>query len=133
MKHLPLILIVLAVLGVGGYMVMNKQVQPSDTVPSSPTASVAQKAAEDKMTKQITLEEIAKHATKEDCWFAIDGNVYDVTKFIESGKHKGGDAIISGCGKDTSETFNMRPKDGKPHSDMARSFLPNFQIGVLAK
>ena len=133
MKQLPLVLIVLAILGVVGYMAMNK---PSTSMPSekaTPTAEATQKSAEDKTTKKITLDEIAKHATKEDCWFAIDGNVYDVTQFIASGKHKGGDAIVSGCGKDTSATFNMRPKDGKPHSDMARGFLPNFQIGVLAK
>ncbi len=133
MKQLPIVLIVLAILGVGGYMVMNKPETKAPAETTTPTTQETQKAAEDKTTKQITLDEISKHATKEDCWFAIDGNVYDVTQFIASGKHKGGDAIISGCGKDTSETFNMRPKDGKPHSDMARSFLPNFQIGVLAK
>jgi cytochrome b involved in lipid metabolism len=133
MKQLPIVLIVLAILGVGGYMAMNKPSTSMPTEKTTPAVEVSPKAAEDKTTKQITLEEIAKHGTKEDCWFAIDGNVYDVTAFIASQKHKGGDAIISGCGKDTSDTFNMRPKDGKPHSDMARSFLPNFQIGVLAK
>ena len=80
----------------------------------------------------ITLDEIAKHDQKDDCWFAIENKVYDVTSFISSAKHPGKDAIIQGCGKDATSLYNTRPMGSKtPHSDKARSFLINFQIGIL--
>merc|ERR1712194_314815 len=31
---------------------------------------------------KLSLDEVAKHATKEDCWVVIDGKVLDVTKFL---------------------------------------------------
>jgi cytochrome b involved in lipid metabolism len=34
------------------------------------------------------MEEIRKHATEESAWLAVDGKVYDVTKFIKA--HPGG-------------------------------------------
>ena len=82
---------------------------------------------------QYRLADIAKHATADDCWFAIEGKVYNVTDFIASGNHGGGDAIIAGCGLDATEMFNSRPSDGTPHSETARSFLPNFEIGTLVE
>lgn len=80
---------------------------------------------------EYTMEEIAAHSTPEDCWFAIEGKVYDVTGFGE--KHGGGEAVYLGCGKDATEMFNDRPNGSGSHSETARSFLPNFEIGVLAE
>lgn len=82
---------------------------------------------------QYTLADIAEHATADDCWFAIEGKVYNVTDFIASGKHGGGDAIIKGCGLDATEMFNNRDGEGSSHSETARSFLPNFEIGTLVE
>lgn len=82
--------------------------------------------------RSFTLSEIATHNTSEDCWFAIEGKVYDVTAFIASGNHPGGEAIVQGCGKDATSLFNNRPSNGTPHSAQARSFLPNYEIGILA-
>lgn len=80
----------------------------------------------------FSMEEVAKHNSAEDCWLLIEGKVYDVTGFIASGNHGGGDAIIEGCGIDSTELYNTRPMgSGTPHSDKARSFLPNFYIGDL--
>ena len=81
-----------------------------------------------------SIVDIAKHVTKEDCWFAIEGKVYDVTKVTMSGKHPGGEAILQGCGKDATVLFNTRPMgSGTEHSDKARSSLANFIIGDLSK
>jgi cytochrome b involved in lipid metabolism len=86
------------------------------------------------MEQSITMDEIAKHNTKEDCWFAINETVYDVTKYIADGKHPGKEAIIQGCGKDATELFNTRPMgSGTTHSSKARSFLPSFIIGKIAQ
>merc|ERR1719373_429332 len=53
-----------------------------------------------------TLEEVAKHTTKSDCWVVVNGEVLDVTKFL--GEHPGGAlAIVTFAGKDASEEFNM--------------------------
>ena len=77
-----------------------------------------------------TMEEIARHSTKEDCWLLIENKVYDVTSFIP--KHPGEEAILKGCGKDATQMFNApRKSDGKPHSEKARQNLTNFYIGDL--
>jgi cytochrome b involved in lipid metabolism len=82
------------------------------------------------MNPVFSLEEVAKHNTKEDCWLAIEGNVYNVTEFIPA--HPGGEALLQGCGTDATELFNTRPMgSGTPHSDKARDFLPDFFIGEL--
>jgi predicted heme/steroid binding protein len=76
-----------------------------------------------------TMEEVAKHDNKDDCWLVINGKVYDVTEFNQ---HPGGDAILEGCGQDATELFNTRPMgSGTPHSENARGYLTNWEIGTL--
>ena len=85
------------------------------------------------MDKEYTLTEVAEHSTPEDCWLAIEGKVYDVTGYIADGIHPGGEAIFLGCGKEATDLFNEIPGEGEPHSERARGFLPNFEIGTLAQ
>ena len=82
--------------------------------------------------KTITLTEIAEHNSADDCWFAIEEKVYDATEYIAGQKHPGGVAIVQGCGTDATEIFNERPNGSGSHSEKARGFLPNYEIGVLA-
>ncbi|PIR69324.1 MAG: cytochrome B [Candidatus Niyogibacteria bacterium CG10_big_fil_rev_8_21_14_0_10_46_36] len=85
------------------------------------------------MSDQVTLytlTDVATHNTKDDCWLAIHGKVYDVTEFIPT--HPGGPAIIQGCGKDATSMFESRPSSGTSHSETARALLPGFYIGDLA-
>jgi len=84
--------------------------------------------------ESIPLAEVSEHGSKDDCWLAIDGKVYDVTAFISS--HPGQDAILEGCGKDASSLFNQRTREdgsavgsGSPHSQNARNLLPAYYIG----
>ena len=86
----------------------------------------------DEWGKLYSLEEVTKHATADDCWFVIDGQVYDVTSFISAGKHPWGTAILQWCGKDATELFKTRPMGSKtPHSPKAWANLENFEIGAL--
>lgn len=52
--------------------------------------------------QRITLEELASHRTKDDCWQAYGGKVYDVTRFLKY--HPGG----------VPEMMRAAGKDGKP-------------------
>jgi len=85
------------------------------------------------LTKRIySFDAVATHRTPADCWLVIDGKVYNVSNFGEN--HPGGKAVYTGCGQDATTLFNTRPMgSGTPHSDNARSLLPNFYLGDLAQ
>merc|ERR1711937_292569 len=75
--------------------------------------------------KGYSLDEVAKHNTKSDCWVVVNGEVLNVTNFLSS--HPGGElAIVTFAGKDASEEFNMiHPPDVIP------KYAPDSIIGVL--
>jgi len=72
-----------------------------------------------------TLEEVAKHTTKGDCWVVVAGKVLNVTDFLKD--HPGGElAILTFAGKDATEEFNMiHPPDVIP------KYAPDAIIGTL--
>lgn len=74
----------------------------------------------------ITAADVAKHNTASDCWTIVNGNVYDVTGWIN--KHPGGPAVIEAmCGKDGSSAFDGQHQgQGRPNSELA-----DFQVGTL--
>eukprot|EP01063_Lacrimia_lanifica_P007925 TRINITY_DN1508_c0_g1_i1.p1 TRINITY_DN1508_c0_g1~~TRINITY_DN1508_c0_g1_i1.p1 ORF type:complete len:520 (+),score=229.00 TRINITY_DN1508_c0_g1_i1:69-1628(+) len=54
--------------------------------------------------KTFTMAEVAKHNTEGDLWVAIDGDVFDLTKFLKF--HPGGAAsVLPYAGKDATEQF----------------------------
>jgi len=80
----------------------------------------------------FTIEQVSQHKGKDSCWMAIEGNVYDLTPFVQSGLHPGRDAILEGCGIDATELFNSRPTGSKtPHSTSARKMMAKYLIGTL--
>ena len=82
------------------------------------------------ITLGISMEELAKHNSRDDCWIAIDGKVYDITSFIY--QHPGGDAILKGCGKDATQLYRTRPMgSGTPHSEDANQRLSQYYVGDL--
>ena len=87
----------------------------------------------EKKVMTYTLEDVSPHSKAEDCWIVIEGNVYDMTPYIQKQLHPGGAAILFGCGKDATAVFNMRPKDKTAHSQNARNILKNYFLGALAK
>jgi len=76
---------------------------------------------------QYTMEEVAKHNTKDDCWVVVSGEVLDVTAFLP--EHPGGEkAILLYAGKDATEEFNML-HDPK----VIPRYAPDAVIGTLKK
>ncbi len=107
-----------------GLLVSSTAVASGEASPTQPTqAPVA--------VKEFTMDEVAKHTTKDDCWFVVNGNVHNVTAVIP--KHKGGEkAILKNCGKDATKPFETQGGRGK-HSAKALGFLEGTKIGVLKK
>ncbi len=77
---------------------------------------------------KLTVAEVAKHNTSDDCYIIVSGNVYDVTKFTF--KHPGGsEAIIPLCGKDATAPFTQQ------HGGQSKpaNVLAGLEIGPLQK
>jgi cytochrome b involved in lipid metabolism len=73
--------------------------------------------------KEFTLEEVAKHNTKEDLWIAVKGVVLDLTNWVD--EHPGGpQALYSHMGKDASEEFEMLHDD-----EVIPKYAPEVVIG----
>jgi cytochrome b involved in lipid metabolism len=76
--------------------------------------------------KTYSFEEVQTHNSKQSCWSAIRGKVYDLTSWISN--HPGGEkAILSICGKDGTEAF-VNQHGGKNKPEKA---LSQFEIGEL--
>lgn len=91
---------------------------PSATPSPAPTVSKA---------PALTMKDVAANNTAKSCWSAIDGNVYDLTRWINS--HPGGSSAITFlCGTDGSKAFAAQHAgEGKPTSRLA-----GFLLGPLA-
>ncbi len=101
------------------------QPAPAATAAASPAAS-ASAASSAAASGAITMADVAKHASSSDCWAAISGNVYDLTKWIS--QHPGGSGPIVGmCGKDGTAGFEgQHAGQGRPAQELA-----NFLVGPL--
>ena len=77
--------------------------------------------------KEINIEELKQHKTREDIWFAIHGKVYNVTQFLE--EHPGGEEILlERAGSDATAAF-----EDIGHSMHAREQMKKYMIGALQK
>lgn len=91
---------------------------PSAAVPNGTASSTA---------AGYTMADVAAHAGRSDCWSAVDGQVYDLTRWIA--RHPGGPGTIAGmCGTDASAAF--RGKHGTKAGPS--SALAEFALGPLA-
>jgi len=79
-----------------------------------------------------TLAEVRKHNRPADCWLAIHGTVYDVTKYVQ--KHlKFEFDIAPYCGTEASAYWDKKPESGESHSRKAGMLLKKYKIGELKK
>jgi len=75
-------------------------------------------------SRRVTIEEVAQHNTKDDCWVIVSGKVYDITEWAPH--HPGGAGIARMyAGKDATAEF------GDYHSAEAVAHMAHFCIGEL--
>ncbi|CUI12357.1 NADPH-hemoprotein reductase, putative [Bodo saltans] len=73
----------------------------------------------------VSLDELAKHHTRTDCWMAIDGYVYDVSRFVPY--HPGGPKILEMyAGRDATVPFSRNHM-----TSSVLSAIENFRVGRL--
>jgi cytochrome b involved in lipid metabolism len=124
-------IVILVVVIVGGVMILNrtnKDVGPTTPPVGNVSSSTDQTSGGSTSVKTYTLAEVAKHKDATSCYSAINGNVYDLTNWIN--QHPGGpDKILSICGSDGSAAFNNQHGDAKRQADI----LATFKIGTLTQ
>ena len=130
MKRILIYVILLVIIVGGGYYFLNKGGSYSTKAPTpANTNNIAVGEPNPSApTKSYSLNDVSTHKDASSCWTAINGNVYDVTSWID--QHPGGrQAILSICGKDGSSAFdNQHGGQRRPESELA-----NFIIGTLIK
>jgi len=98
-------------------------VAPAATPTPSPTPT-----AEVTTQTGYTMAKVKENNSAASCWSVINGNVYNLTQWINS--HPGGPSVIRGlCGVDGTSSFNGKHRgDGGP-----ASILTGYLLGPLAK
>ncbi|ODV88881.1 hypothetical protein CANCADRAFT_130429 [Tortispora caseinolytica NRRL Y-17796] len=77
------------------------------------------------MSREITLEEVAQHDSKDSLWLVVRGKVIDATKFLDD--HPGGvEVIYDVAGQDATESY-----EDIGHSSEADAMLRDMEIGIL--
>ena len=115
--------------------------KPTVTPTAKPVASAAPTASASAAAKpsvtptaaatvaaSYTMAQVNANKSAVKCWSVINGDVYDLTKWVNA--HPGGaGAILSLCGTDGTQDFDaMHRSQGRPIS-----VLGNYLLGPLAK
>ncbi len=94
---------------------------------TSPTPAATATADASGTAQTYTLDQVKQHNQATDCWAAIEGEVYNLTDWVN--QHPGGaDHIEAICGTDATQAFEQQ------HAGQQRpaSQLAQFRIGTLA-
>jgi len=71
--------------------------------------------------KIYSMDDVITHKDKQSCWTVVNGNVYDVTTWIN--QHTGGpEKILFLCGKDGTNNFTNKHSGQEKPEAMLRSF-----------
>jgi flavocytochrome c len=102
----------------------------SNKADSSDSGKVIKPAAFKIPEKEYTMEEVAKHNTKEDLWVVVKGVVMDVSDWLD--EHPGGpQAIMNFMGRDATEEFEMLHDDEVScYFGASVPFLPLFAPNI---
>ena len=75
----------------------------------------------------IDLKEVKHHGAMEDGWVVIYDKVYEVTEYLRSGSHPGGEEeIMKYLGHDATMAFR-----GSGHGKETLSMLAKYVVGIL--
>jgi cytochrome b involved in lipid metabolism len=78
----------------------------------------------------VGAAELARHASGADCWMAIRGAVYDLTRYLPD--HPSEPEIIEPwCGREATRAYETKLR-GRPHSARADEMLERLRIGIAA-
>lgn len=93
------------------------------SMPDIPAPAISAPSA----VNELTMAEVSRHSTPDDCWTAVNGNAYDLTAWIA--EHPGGEQdIVRLCGIDGSQAFDSQHGGQRqPEDELAR-----FLIGPVA-
>ena len=101
------------------------RIAASVTQPLAPDSPPADGSGKGPGTGKVDLvaSEISKHSTAKDCWSIVNGNVYNLTTYVQS--HPGGAGVIKNiCGRDGSGAFkNQHGSSAKPNNVLSRFLL----------
>jgi len=94
--------------------------------PTDPTDPTDQSEQISATLPTYTMSEIAANTDETTTWLKIGNSVFDVTPYIASGEHPGGDEILrDAAGTDATSMF-----EDIGHSTTARSILTKYRIGT---
>lgn len=80
-------------------------------------------------SSRYSVDDIAAHATLDDCWIVVEGHVYDITDYIQ--RHPAPDEVLEPwCGRDATQGMRTKGKD-RDHSARAWRMLERYRIGAL--
>ncbi|KAG2733702.1 hypothetical protein G9P44_003227 [Scheffersomyces stipitis] len=75
--------------------------------------------------KTYTYEEVSKHKSHDDLWVVYNGQVYNISPYID--EHPGGEEVVLDvAGTDATEAFN-----DIGHSDDAHEILAGLLVGKI--
>ena len=75
--------------------------------------SGASGASSSETIKTVSMDEFQKHSRGDDCWVLIDGDVYDITSFINKYSTQRDNGIIEYCGTIGFEVGYLKENDVK--------------------
>jgi cytochrome b involved in lipid metabolism len=134
-KLIPIVIgLVVVILGISVALFQPKNIpsrkNPPETTQQTPSPTDATQPTKNPNSQpaSYTLAQIGTHNSAASCWSAINGQVYNLTAWID--EHPGGEeAILSICGKDGSAAFSgQHGGNSKPAAALA-----SFKIGSLAQ
>ena len=104
--------------------------QPTPTPAAVAPSAKPSPTPEPEITTQTgyTMAKVKENNSASSCWSVINGNVYNLTQWINS--HPGGPSVIRGlCGVDGTSSFNGKHRgQGNPTATLA-----SYLLGPLAK
>jgi cytochrome b involved in lipid metabolism len=94
--------------------------------PSASTSASASSTPTASAPVVLTMAEVKKHASASSCWSVVDGEVFDLTKWIN--RHPGGAGrILDMCGQDGSAAYHGQ----HGNSGRASQILNGYSLGKL--